>query len=158
SSYQWRLRTEMKVDGTLRMTKLEDVHLAPDGGLVRKVIRYEKKPPPTPYPFNDPRLRLGPPPSDAEEDRFADQAPELMHLYLKISPETVAEWAARAELMAADPDHPGQIRMHGRGLGRPQDDAVLYLDAANRAPVEIEVKTTPDTEIVDIAFIRARFE
>jgi hypothetical protein len=158
SSYQWRLKTEMKVDGVLRMQKTEDVHLAPDGGLVRKLVKFDKKPAPTPYAPNDPRWRLGPPASEAEEDRFADQAQDLMHLYLRLSPERVEEWAERAEVMPPDPDRAGQLRIHGRGLGRPQDDAVLYLDAVKRTPVEIEVKTTVDMQIVDIAFIRARFE
>lgn len=158
SSYQWRLKTEMKVDGVLRMQKTEDVHLAPDGGLVRKLVKFDKKPIPTPYPWSDPRSRLEPPATEAEEDRFADQAQDLMHLYLTLSPERVEEWAARAEVLPPDPDRPGQIRIHGRGLGRPQDDAMLYLDAVKRTPVEIEVKTTPDMLIVDIAFIRARFE
>jgi hypothetical protein len=158
ASYQWRLKTEMKVDGDLRMQKVEDVHLAPDGGLVRKIVKFDKRPAPTPYPPNDPRSRLGPPASDKEEDRFADQAQELMHLYARLSPERVEEWAERAELMPPDPDRAGQLRMHGRGLGRPQDDAVLYLDPATKAPIEIEVKTTVDPQIVDIAFIRARFE
>ena len=85
------------------------------------------------------------------------QGGEPLHLIYR-SPERVAEWAERAELMPPDPDRAGQLRMHGRGLGRPQDDAVLYLDATKRTPIEIEVKTTVDPQIVDIAFIRARFE
>lgn len=158
ASYQWRLRTEMKVDGVTRLQKLEDVHLNQDGGPVRKTVKFDKRPAPTPYPPNDPRSRLGPPASDAEEDKFTDQAQALMYLYASLSPERVEAWAARADLMPADPDRAGQIRIHGRGLGRPQDDAVLYLDAATKTPIEIEVKTTVDPQIVDIAFIRARFE
>jgi hypothetical protein len=81
-----------------------------------------------------------------------------MQYYLRLSPERVAEWAKRAEILPADADHPGLVRMHGRGLGRPQDDAVLYLDPKTQTATQIEVKTTVDPRILDIAFIRATFE
>ena len=43
--YQWRLRTEMKIDDVLRLTMVVDVHLGPDGGLVtKKTGRYDKRP------------------------------------------------------------------------------------------------------------------
>ena len=38
ANYQWRLKTEMRVDGAVRMSKLEDVHLGPDGGLVKRIV------------------------------------------------------------------------------------------------------------------------
>ena len=158
ANYQWRLRTEMKVDGIPRLQKVEEVHLGPDGGIVKRQVKYDKRPAPTPVPHNDPRAKLDPPATDEEDDIFAEHAQELMQLYARLSPERLDEWAARAELMAADPDRPGRIRMHGRGLGRPQDDAVLYLDEKTKAPTEIEVKTTADAWIKDIAFLRATFE
>src|SRR5512140_2387324 len=66
--YRWRLKTEMRVDGSPRILKVEDVHLGPDGRLVmQKTIRFERKPEPTPVPYNDPRASLGAPPSAAEE-------------------------------------------------------------------------------------------
>lgn len=158
ANYQWRLRTEMKVDGTTRMSKLEDVHLGPDGGLVKKIVRFEKAPEPTPYPRNDPRARVHEPTSGAEDDRLSESAQDLMQYYARLSPERVAEWAKRAEILPADADHSGLVRMHGRGLGRPLDDAVLYLDPKTQTAALIEVKTTVDPRIVDIAFIRASFE
>jgi hypothetical protein len=158
ANYQWRLRTEMKVDGHSRLQKVEEVHLGPDGGLVKRPVKYDKRPAPTAVPHNDPRAKLDPPATDEQDDLFAEQAQELMQLYSRLSPERLDAWAARAELMAADPDRPGRIRMHGRGLGRPLDDAVLYLDEKTKAPTEIEVKTTADAWIKDIAFLRATFE
>ncbi len=159
SSYRWRLLTEMSVDGNPRIVKSEDVHLGPDGALVHeKTVRSERKPQPTPVPWNDPRAVLGPPASAAEDEAFFEQAQSLMQYYLRLSPERLAEWAKGAELLPADPDRPGKIRMHGRGLGRPLDDAVLYLDAATRAPVEIEVKTTLSPTLRDIAFLRVLIE
>lgn len=158
ANYQWRLKTEMKVDGMIRMSKLEDVHLGPDGGLVKKSVKFEKAPEPTPYPYNDPRARLHPPPTSMEDDRLSELAQDLMQYYARLSPERVAEWAKRAEILPAEADHPGLVRMHGRGLGRPLDDAVLYLDPKTQTAALIEVKTTVDPRIVDIAFIRATFE
>jgi hypothetical protein len=158
ASYQWRLKTLMKVDGVVRLTRVDDVHLGPDGDLVRKSVRFEKKAPPTPLPENDPRARLVRPPTDDEDERLADLAQDLMQLYARLSPETLESWAARADLLPPDPDRPGLNRLHGRGLGRPQDDAVLYLDAGTKAPVEIEIKTTVDPRILDLAFIRVAFE
>jgi hypothetical protein len=158
ANYQWRLKTEMKIDGTTRMSKVEDVHLGPDGGLVKKIVRYDKSAQPTPYPENDPRARVYAPPSGSEEDRLSEMAQDLMQYYARLTPERVAEWAKRAEILPADADHPGLVRMHGRGLGRPLDDAVLYLDPKTQTASQIEVKTTVDPRIVDIAFIRATFE
>jgi hypothetical protein len=158
SGYRWRLKTEMRVDGVVRMSKLEDVNLGPDGGLVKKIVKFEKAPEPTPFAENDPRARIYSPLGGAEEDRLSELAQDLMQYYLRLSPERVTEWAARAEILPAEADHPGLVRMHGRGLGRPQDDAVLYLDPKTQAPTLIEVKTTVDPRILDIAFIRATFE
>jgi hypothetical protein len=149
----------MRVDDVLRVTKVEDVHLGPDGGLVtKKTVRYEKKPEPTPLPPNDPRSGLTRPLTMAEEDGLADAAMELMQLYARLSPDVVRRWQEGAELLAGDPDRPGLLRMRGRGLGRPQDEATLYLDAKSRLVSEIEVKTTVSPEIRDIAFLRAEFE
>lgn len=158
ASYQWRLKTEIFVDDVPRMTKLEDVHLGPEGTVVRKTIRFEKKPPPTPVPYRDPRASQARPATDEEDERFADQATGLMLLYAQLSPERFDEWAMGAAVMTNDADHPGQIPMHGHGLGRPQDDTVLYLDARTKRPRQIEVKTTVEPEIKDIAFLRATFE
>jgi hypothetical protein len=158
ANYQWRLRTEMKVDGTTRMSKVEDVHLGPDGALVKKTVKFDKSPEPTPYPQNDPRSRVHTPPTSAEDDRLSEIAQDLMQYYARLSPERVAEWAKRAEILPAEADHPGLVRMHGRGLGRPQDDAVLFLDPKTQTAALIEVKTTVDPRILDIAFIRATFE
>lgn len=158
ANYQWRLRTEMKVDGTMRMSKIEDVHLGPDGGLVKKMVKFEKAPEPTPYAENDPRSRVYAPTTGSEEERLSEIAQDLMQYYLRLTPERVAEWAKRAELLPPDADHPGLVRMHGRGLGRPLDDAVLYLDPKTQNAAQIEVKTTVDPRILDIAFIRATFE
>ncbi|HEX7614719.1 MAG TPA: hypothetical protein VF554_05500, partial [Thermoanaerobaculia bacterium] len=36
AAYQWRLKTEMKVDGVLRVSRTENVHLGPNGELVKK--------------------------------------------------------------------------------------------------------------------------
>jgi hypothetical protein len=157
ASYQWRLKTEMRVDGVVRLLRLDDVHLAPEGELVRKPVRFEKKPGPTPLPENDPRARKIQPATDEEDSLLADQAQALMDLYARLAPERLESWGERGELLPPDPDRPGLSRLHGRGLGRPQDDAVLYLDG-KKAPVELEIKTTVDPRIVDIAFIRVAFE
>lgn len=158
ANYQWRLRTEMKVDGAIRLSKVEDVHLGPDGGLVKKIVRFEKAAEPTPFAENDPRRRLYEPLPGSEEERLSDIAQDLMQYYARLSPERVAAWAKRAEILPGDADHPGLVRMHGRGLGRPLDDAVLYLDPKTQNAMLIEVKTTVDPRILDIAFIRATFE
>jgi len=157
--YQWRLRTEMRVDDALRLTKVEDVHLGPDGGLVtKKTVRYDKRPDPTPFPPNDPRSRAEKPLTSDEEERLADTATEVMQLYARLSPEVVRRWQEGAELLPPDPDRPGLVRLRGRGLGRPQDEATLYLDEKSRLVSEIEVKTTVSPQIRDIAFLRAEFE
>lgn len=159
SNFRWRLTTEMTVDGNPRLTKSEDVHLGPDGGLVReKTVRYDKRPAPTPLPYNDPRARLGPPATQDEDEAFFQQAQNLMQYYLRLSPESLEQWGKGAALLPSDPDRPGKIRMHGRALGRPFDDALLYLDERTRAPVEIEVKTTLSDKLRDIAFIRVLIE
>src|SRR5262249_38486948 len=129
ANYQWRLKTEMKVDGVVRLLRLDDVHLAPAGELVRKSVRFEKKPGPTPLPEKKPRARVTKPATDEEDSLLADQAQALMDLYARLAPERLEEWGERAELLPPDPDRAGLSRLHGRGLGRPQDDAVLYLDA-----------------------------
>jgi hypothetical protein len=157
--FRWRLKTEMQVAGELRITKVEDVHVGPDGRLVmEKTIRFERKPQPTPVPNNDPRARLGAPPDEAEEERLFDTARELMQSYASLSPERVAAWTARADVMPHDPERAGRVRMHGRGLGRPEDDAVVYLDPVTRNAVEIEVKTPVGPKVVNIGFLRVIFE
>ena len=157
--FQWRLKTEMRVNDSLRITKVEDVHLGPDGRLVmQKTIKFERKPQPTPYPHGDPRLRYDAPPSEEEEEQLFDGARELMQFYASISPERVAEWTKKADVMPHDPERAGRIKMHGRGLGRPEDDAVAYLDPDTRAAVEIEVKTSVSPKILQIAFLRVIFE
>ena len=158
ATYQWRLKTEMKVDGVLRVSRTENVHLGPNGELVKKIVKFDKSIAPTPFPANDPRARLAPPTSNTEEDTLFEQAQSLMQFYARLSPARVAAWAERAELMPPDPDRAGKVRLHGRGLGRVQDDAVLYLDPQTKIASEIEVKTTVDPRIVDIAFLRATFE
>ena len=150
AGYQWRLKTEMRVDGAVRMAKTEDVHLGPDGGLVQRIVKFDQSAPPTPYAFV--------PVSGSEEDRLSELAQDLMQYYARLSPDRVAEWAKRAEILPADVDHPSLVRLHGRGLGRPQDDAVLYFDPKTQTASQIEVKTTVDPRILDIAFIRATFE
>ncbi len=157
--YQWRLRTEMKVDGVSRLTKVEDAHLGPDGGLVtKKTVKYDKRPEPTPFPSNDPRSSSQHPLSSVEEERLAEAAMEVMQLYARLSPDVARRWQEGAELLPPDPERPGLVRMKGRGLARPQDEATLYLDEKSRLVTEIEVKTTVAPEIRDIAFLRARFE
>ncbi len=158
SNYQWRLRTEMKVDGTIRMLKVEDVHLGPDGGLVKKTVKFDKPAEPTPFAENDPRARVYAPTTGTEEERLSEIAQDLMQYYARLSPERVAEWAKNAEVLPPEADHPGLVRMHGRGLGRPLDDAVLFFDPKTKTAAQIEVKTTVDPRILDIAFIRATFE
>jgi hypothetical protein len=158
ANYQWRLKTEMKVDGTVRMHKVEDVHLGPDGGLVKKTVKFDKPAEPTPFAENDPRARVYAPATGSEEERLSEIAQDLMQYYARLSPERVAEWAKNAEVLAPEAEHPGLVRMHGRGLGRPLDDAVLFFDPKTKTAAYIEVKTTVDPRILDIAFIRATFE
>jgi hypothetical protein len=157
--YQCRLRTEMKVDGVSRLTKLEDVHLGPDGGLVtKKTVKYDKRPEPTPFPRDDPRSSSQRFLTSIEEERLAEAAMEVMQLYARLSPDVVRRWQEGAELLPPDPDRPNLVRMKGRGLARPQDEATLYLNEKSRTVDEIEVKTTVSPEIRDIAFLRAEFE
>ncbi len=158
SNYRWRLKTEMKVDGVPRMTRLEDVNLGPDGGFKKRLVKFERAPEQTPFAENDPRARRAAPPSPDDDDRFFETAGSLMELYARLSPETVEAWAARAELLPEDPDRPGKPRLKGRGLGRPQDEAVVFIDPKSRRATEVEVKTTVGPEVKEIAFIRASFE
>lgn len=156
--YQWRMRTETRIDGALRLTTVEDVHLGPDGGLARKkTVRFEKRPEPPPPRPDDPRADLWRPLSPEEEETLAAAATELMQLYARLSPDVVRRWQESAALLPPDPDRPGLVRLRGRGLGRPQDEATLYLDEGSRLVAELEVKTTVSEEIVDIAFLRAEF-
>jgi hypothetical protein len=152
------MKTEMKVEGQLRLTRLEDVNFGPEGGLQKKLVRFERAPEPTPVPYGDPRAGLEPDFSPETADRFFDAAQALMELYARLTPEQVNAWAARAKLLPPDPDRPGLLRMEGRGLGRPQDDALVYLDPTSLRATEVEVKTTVGPEVKEIAFIRASFE
>ncbi|MBK9372478.1 MAG: hypothetical protein IPN03_01745 [Holophagales bacterium] len=157
--YQWRLRTEMKVDGVSRLTKLEDVHLGPDGGLVtKKTVKYDRRPEPTPLPASDPRSDRQRPLTSPEEERLAEAAMEVMQLYARLTPDVARRWQEGADMLPPDPGRPGLVRLKGRGLGRPQDEATLYLDEKTRIVEQIEVKTTVSPEIRDIAFLRADFE
>ena len=157
--YVWRLKTDMKVNGSLRISKVEDVHLGPDGRLVmQKTVRFERKTQPTPLPYNDPRKHYEAPPSEEEEERLFDTARDLMQFYASLSPERVAAWTKKAEVMPHDPERAGREKMHGRGLGRPEDDAVVYLDPETHTAVEIEVKTSVSAKILQIAFLRVFFE
>lgn len=157
--YVWRLKTDMKVNGSLRISKVEDVHLGPDGRLVmQKTVRFERKPQPTPLPYSDPRNRYEAPPSVEEEERLFDTARDLMQFYASLSPDRVAAWIRNATTMPHDPERAGREKMHGRGLGRPEDDAVVYLDPETHTAVEIEVKTSVSAKILQIAFLRVLFE
>lgn len=158
SNWQWRMKTEMRVDGVPRVTRVEEAHLSPEGGLVKRLTRFERAPGPTPVPYNDPRAGRPQGSSAEEEDFFFDAAQRLMEVYLRVSPERVASWVKGAQLLPEDPDRPGRVRLRGRGLGRTQDEAILFLDVLSRRPTEIEVKTTVGLEVKEIAFIRATFE
>ncbi|MFI5181964.1 MAG: hypothetical protein ACHQPI_11270 [Thermoanaerobaculia bacterium] len=157
ANYRWRLKTEMKVDGVLRLTRLEDVNLGPTGGFQKKLVKFDRAPEPTPVAYGDPRFGRSTP-SQEDDDRFFDTAQFLMEMYARISPGQVDAWKARAKLLPPDPDRPGLLRMEGRGLGRSQDDAVAYLDPKTWRATQIEVKTTVSAEVKEIAFIRATFE
>lgn len=78
AEYQWRLKTEMKVDGVLRVSRTENVHLGPGGELVKKIVKFDKATEPTPFPERDPRSRLVVPTSNTEEDSLFEQAQSLM--------------------------------------------------------------------------------
>jgi hypothetical protein len=158
AGWQWRMKTEMTVDGVPRVSRVEEAHLSPEGGLVKRLVRFDRAPGPTPVPYGDPRAGRSLGSSPEEEDYFFDAAQRLMEVYLRLSPERVATWVKGAQLLPEDPDRPGRVRLRGRGLGRPQDEALLFLDAASRRPTEIEVKTTVGLEVKEIAFIRATFE
>ncbi len=149
----------MKVDGVQRLTKVEDVHLGPDGGLVtKKTVRYDKRPEPTPFPGNDPRSDLQRPLKPEEEAELAEAAMDVMQLYARTAPDVVRRWQEGAELLPPDPERPGLVRLRGRGLVRPQDETTLYLDEETRLVSQIEVKTTVSPQIRDIAFLRVEFE
>lgn len=157
--YRFRLRSRMTVDGELRIDKLEDVHIGPDGDLVReKTLRFERRPAPTPVPFTDPRSSVLVPLTEKEEDRLFAEAESLVHLYLTLPASRIGEWASGAEGMASDPEREGRRKLHGRGLGRPFDDAVVYLDPVTGAAEEVEVKTTATEQVKDIAFLRVTFQ
>ncbi|MCG3194123.1 MAG: hypothetical protein DIJKHBIC_03380 [Thermoanaerobaculia bacterium] len=159
SSYRWRVRTEMRVDDDLRITKLEDVHIAPDGGLAwDKTVKYERQPPPTPFPYADPRRSLPQPPSEKDEDIYFEQGYSLIQLYARVSPSHINAWASGAKITTTDPDRSGHTKISGRGLVRRLDEAVVYLDSASRQAVEIEVKTTVTELVKDIAFLRVQLE
>lgn len=158
AGYRWRMKTEMRVEGQLRLTRLEEVNFGPEGGLKKKLVKFDRAPEPTPFPYGDPRSGQEPFFSPEADDRFFDAAQALMELYARLTPDQVNAWAARAKLLPPDPDRPGLLRMKGRGLGRPQDDALVYLDPKSLRATEVEVKTTVDPEVKEIAFIRASFE
>ena len=158
SSYEWRLKTDVKVDGALRFVSVENVHLAPEGGLDRKIVKFDVKPSPTPFPELDPRSHVAQPASQDEASRYLDQAQRLLDLYARISPERLRSWASRAETRSGQDEHAGETLLHARGLVRPQDDVVVYLDGKKKTLRSVEVKTTVDARIADIAFLRIRFE
>lgn len=159
SAFQWRLATKLTVNDALRLEKTENVHLAPGGALERRVLTFERKPEPPPLPEDDPRARLPrPTPKPDDDERFENAAQALMDLYATLPAERVSEWAKAASLKPPDPDRPGLLRVMGRGLGRPQDDVTLFLDQATGVPKEIEIKTTVDARIREIAFLRISLE
>ncbi len=157
--YRWRIKTTMTVDGSVRILKVEDVRLGPDGNLVReKTLRWERKPLPTPYSYGDPRRSLPDPPSQKEEDGLWDTALSVLSFYLRVAPDRVADWSARCRVLARDPDRDGAVRWQARGLVRPWDDAAAYFDPATRALRLVEVKTTASFDrLVDITFLRIAF-
>ena len=157
ANWQWRMRAEMRVDGALRITRVDDAHLSPEGGLVKRLVKFDRAPDPTPVPYYDPRAHLAVASPD-DDDRYFEAGQRLMEVYLRLSPERVASWVKRAQLLPEDPDRPGRVRLKGRGLGRSQDEAIVFLDAATRIATEIEVKTTVGLDVREIAFIRATFE
>ena len=140
----------MKIDGTVRMSKLEDVH-RPDGGLVKKIVKRQGDgahavPENDPAPASTRRRRA------RRRTAFGDRAGP--HAVLRAPlPERHRVGEERRD-PSAEADHPGLVRMHGRGLGRPLDDAVLFFDPKTQTAAQIEVKTTVDPRILDIAFIR----
>ena len=157
ANWQWRMRAEMRVDGALRITRVDDAHLSPEGGLVKRLVKFDRAPDPTPVPYYDPRAHLAVASPD-DDDRYFEAGQRLMEVYLRLSPERVASWVKRAQLLPEDPDRPGRVRLKGRGLGRSQDEAIVFLDATTRLATEIEVKTTVGLDVREIAFIRATFE
>ena len=159
SNYQWRLKTEMKIDGTVRMSKLEDVHLGPDGGLVKKIVKFDKAAQPTPFAENDPRARIYAPATGSEEDRLSEIAQDLMQYYARLSPERVAEWAKNAEILPAGGGPPGpRAACTAAASAAPWTTPSSSSTRRTKTAAQIEVKTTVDPRILDIAFIRATFE
>lgn len=157
--YRFRLQSRMAVDGDDRLTKLEDVHIGPDGGLVReKTVRFDRRPPPTPVPYADPRRRSVEPLTEKQEDALFEETQTLLQLYLTLPPARVAAWAARAQEVPPEPDRGGRRKLHGTGLARPFDDVVAYLDPASGLVAEVEVKTTVTEKLKDIAFLRVTFQ
>lgn len=158
AGYEWRLKTDVKVDGALRFVSLENVHLAPEGGLDRKIVKFDIKPSPTPFPEGDPRSRLTQPATQDEASRYMEQAQRLLDLYARLSPDRLRSWASRAESRTGQDEHAGETLLHARGLVRPQDDVVVYLDGKKKTLRSVEVKTTVDFRLTEIAFLRIRFE
>jgi hypothetical protein len=159
ASYRWRVRTEMKVDEVPRIIKIEEVHIAPDGSLAwDKTVRYERQAAPPPLPYGDPRRGLPDAASEKEEDLYFEQGYALVQLYARVSPDRVNTWAKSARIISKDPDRADRLKITGRGLGRSFDEAVVYLDAKSRQPVEIEVKTTVTEVLKEIAFLRVQLE
>ena len=157
--YRFRLQTRLAIDGDERLTKLEDVHLGPDGGIVReKTVRFDRRPVPAPLPYADPRRRSFEPLTEKEEDALFEESQALLNLYVTLPPARVAAWAARAREVSPDPDRGGRRKLHGRGLARPFDDVVAYLDPASGTVAEVEVKTTVTERLKDIAFLRVTFQ
>lgn len=156
--FRFRIRTTMSVDGNVRIVKLEEVRVGPDGGLVRdRTLRYERKPLPTPYPYGDPRRGQPDPPAPKEEDALWEQSQSLLMFYLRTSADRVGEWATRSRVVPRDPERDGMARWQGRGLFRPWDEVSAYFDAGTRTLRQVEIKTTVSDRPLDIAFIRLGF-
>ncbi len=159
ANYRWRVKTEMMIDGEMRVTKLEDVHLNPKGGLDwDKTVRYERLPDPTPFPYADPRRSRPAPPSAKDQELYFEQAYGLLQLYAQVSDAQVSAWASKAQITKGDPEREGLTRLRGRGLVRPFDETVVYIDPATHFATEVEVKTTVSDKIREIAFIRLTLE
>lgn len=157
--FRWRIKTTMTVDGNVRIVKVEEVRVGPDGNFVReKTLRFERRPVPTPYPYGDPRRSLPDPPSQKEEDALWELAQNVVTFYLRVSPDRVADWSARCSVLARDPERDGAVRWQGRGLVRPWDDVIAWFDPSTRVLRQVEVKTTASAErMIDIAFLRLAF-
>lgn len=157
--FRWKIKTTLTVDGNVRIVKVEEVRVGPDGNFVReKTSRFERKPLPTPYPYGDPRRSLPEPPSQKEEDALWDQAQNVVAAYLRVSPDRVSDWSARCSVLARDTERDGAVRWQGRGLVRSWDDVVAWFDPSTRMLKQVEVKTTASADrMIDIAFLRVVF-